>query len=172
MTFLFRYFYVNWFTFFVCFKLKSYINIKITKAKRKIWFWQGFSSLQYFFSLQTWQKRISHRQPQIQTNRYQVLVLSCQWNYTISKSFFQIKWLNNAGFSRNNPNLSIQLFVTSRAQFSLIIVRFVFVKRAVYCCLVFYNPLFRNLLKNAVAKLIFKIRFLIPIWPKRSAKIF
>ena len=36
MTFLFRYFYVNWFTFFVCFKLKSYINIKITiKGQKK-----------------------------------------------------------------------------------------------------------------------------------------
>ena len=89
MTFLVSYFYVNWFTFFVCFKLKSYINIKITKAKRKICFW-GFSSLQYFFSLQTWQQRISHRQPQIQTNRYQVHVLSCQWNYTISRSFSRL----------------------------------------------------------------------------------
>ena len=30
--------YYPWFTFFVCFKLKSYINIKITKAKGKICF--------------------------------------------------------------------------------------------------------------------------------------
>ena len=67
-------------------------------------------------------------------------ILSMKLHYNIQE-FFQIKWLN-AGFSRNNSNLSIILFVASRAQLSVIIVRYVFAKRTVYFCLVFYNPFF------------------------------
>ena len=52
------------------------LKYQITKAKRKICFKGFFKFIILFFYLQTWQQKISQRQPQSQTNRYQVL--SCQ----------------------------------------------------------------------------------------------
>ena len=63
-------------------------------------------------------------------------------SFCVLNTPFQIKRLMNTSFSRNDTYLLIQFFVVSRAQFSLIIVRYVFAKRAVPFCLVFYNPFF------------------------------
>ena len=93
-------------------------------------------------------------------------ILSMKLHYNIQE-FFQIKWLNT-GFSRNNS--------TSRAQLSVIIVRYVFAKRAVYMylCLVFYNPFSfaKILLKNTVGSSFFNPFSGHLICAKRLAKIF
>ena len=90
--------------------------------------------------MQIWQQRISQRQPQSQTNRYQVL--SCQWNYTIiSRSFSR---LNDWTLVSVEITLIFQYSCLSHLEHSFLLLLWdlSFVKRAVYFCLVFYNPFF------------------------------
>ena len=152
MNFL-RYFYFDWFNFILglnfslCFKLKSHVNIKIPNNKKRPEFrnicFFGLFNFYSFSSLQTWQQKISQRQPQSQTNRYQVLY--SVGNYTI-QAFFQIKWLNT-DFS----TIIFHYSCLSHLEHSFFIVRCLFQESSLFLSGI-YNSLFsvEILLKHAV----------------------